>query len=233
MTRSAMVARRALPQTCALCAARCGDALVCTPCARALPSLPPACAVCALPVEGAAICGRCLHAPPPFAATIAAYVYAFPVDRLLQELKYGGRLAFADWAADALVAALAARTAELPDAVAPLPLAPSRQRERGFNQAREIAARVARRLRLPLTLSLVRDDGGVAQAALRWSQRATNVRDVFHCRGNVCGRSIALVDDVMTTGATLSAAASALIGAGARRVDCWVVARTLPPIAST
>ena len=217
-----------------LCAARAGDAIVCTACARALPLLPRACAVCGLPLDAGATCGRCLHDPPPFAATIAAFVYAFPVDRLLHELKYAGRLAVADWAAAALSAAAARALAERshtepPDALTALPLAPSRQRERGFNQAREIAVRVAPTLALPLVPALERTEGGGAQAALPWARRVANVRGAFRCAHDVRGRAIALVDDVMTTGATLTAAALALRDAGAARVECWVVARTLPP----
>jgi ComF family protein len=180
------------------------------------------------------MCGRCVNAPPPFAATVAAFVYAFPVDRLLHELKYAGRLAFADWAAAALAdeasRALDARPrAERPDAVTPLPLARPRQRERGFNQAREVAVRVARALALPLVPALERAEAGLPQAALPWAQRAANVRGVFRCERDIRSRAIALVDDVMTTGATLGAAALALRDAGAVRVECWVVARTLPP----
>ena len=231
--RVACACRAALPQACALCVAPAGDALVCPACAAALPRLPPACPVCALPAAGACVCGRCLRQPPPFAATVAALVYAFPVDRLLQQLKYGGRLAFADWAAGELAAAVAAVHARgdgaSPDRVIAVPLSAARQRERGFNQAHEIAARVATCLGLPVAHSLERVAGGVAQAALPWSARARNVRGAFVCRGSLAGARIALVDDVMTTGATLAEATAALRSAGAARVECWVVARTLPP----
>jgi len=203
----------------------------------ALPRLPPACPVCALPAPAAAVCGACLSRPPPFAATVAAFVYAFPVDRLLQQFKYAGRLAFADWAAAELVAvaaaALAARhDADRPDLVAAVPLSPARQRERGFNQAHEIAVRAARGLALPLGHALERTARGTPQAALRWSERAQNVRGAFACRRDVRGLAIALVDDVMTTGATLAEAAVTLKRAGAARVETWVVARTLPPAAA-
>ena len=235
--RAVRACRKALPQACALCVAPAGDALVCSACAAALARLRDACPVCALPGEGTSVCGRCLLHPPPFAATVAAFVYAFPVDRLLQQLKYGGRLAFADWAAAEL--AVAAATAlrargdgEWPDRVIAVPLSATRQRERGFNQAHEIAARVAASVGLPVAHSLLRVEGGVPQAALRWSARAKNVRGAFSCHTNLGGARIALVDDVMTTGATLAAATAALRGAGATRVECWVVARTLPPAAA-
>jgi len=104
-TTSMRALRGALPQACTLCAARCGDALVCADCAAALPYLPPACPVCALPTAGAQLCGACVAKTPPFAATVAPLVYAFPVDRLMQDLKYRGRLALADWAAAVLAAA--------------------------------------------------------------------------------------------------------------------------------
>ena len=231
------LARGALAQACALCAADAGNALLCAACAASLPRLPAACPLCALPAPGAVACGACLAHPPPFAATVAAFVYAFPVDRLLHQFKYAGRLALADWAAAALTAAtvraLAARGgAEMPDLVAAVPLSAARQRERGFNQAHEIAARVARSLCLPVGHPLARAERGAPQAALPWSARAGNVRGAFACRRDVRGLAIALVDDVMTTGATLAEAATMLKRAGAARVEAWVVARTLPPAAA-
>lgn len=224
-------ARAALPQRCALCVADAGSALLCPDCAVALPALPSACPLCALPAAGATICGACLAHPPPFARTVAAYVYAFPVDRLLQQLKYAGQLALADWAGAALAQAVdrstaARQAAERPDCIVALPLGRARQRERGFNQAHEIATRVARRLQLPIARSLTRIAGGPPQAALSWSQRSANVRGVFAAGDCARGARIALVDDVITTGATLAEAARTLLRAGAAQVECWVVART-------
>ena len=233
--------RSGLPQRCALCAGAADTALVCASCARAMPRLASPCPVCALPVgaSGAtgatpASCGACLRHPPPYAATLAAFVYAFPVDRLLQSLKYGGRVALADYAGAELAAAVAAALAAAgadrrPHAVCAMPLAPARQRARGFNQAQELARRVATTLGLPLAAPLERRRHGEAQAALAWSERARNVAGAFACTGDVRGRRLALVDDVMTTGATVAAAATALRDAGAATVEAWVVARTLPP----
>ena len=222
---------RALPQSCALCAARSGNDQLCAPCMNALPELGPACPACALPSPAATTCGACLKRPPRFSTTIAAGVYAYPLDRLVQALKYEHRLSLAQPLGHKLAAAIerASVGARLPDAVIALPLAAARQRERGFNQSIEIARVVARRLGLRMEGGLVRTGNGAAQALLPWSQRRRNVRGAFACTRPFSGRRVALVDDVMTTGATLESAATALLQAGAARVDAWVVARTLPP----
>lgn len=221
--------RHALPQACVLCAAASGDALLCAACEARLPRIVAACPQCALPSAAARVCGACLAKPPPWAAAYAAWIYAFPVDRLLQALKYGGRLALAEPLAQALCATLATRGSRLPDCLVAIPLAQRRQQARGFNHAREIARRVAAQLRVPLAEGLLRTRDTPPQAALRLAQRAANLRGAFDARGEFAGRSVAIVDDVMTTGATLAAAAQALRAAGAVRVEAWVVARTLPP----
>jgi ComF family protein len=199
-----------------------------------LPPLPVACPVCAQPSPTASVCGACLSRPPRFSITVAACRYAFPLDRLVQGLKYEHRLALAQPLGDALAAAVlrAPSSYRRPDLLVALPLAPSRQHERGFNQAAEIARVVARRTGLPLARGLSRIGTGPAQATLPWSQRRRNVRGAFACETRFDGRAVAIVDDVMTTGATLDAAASALLRAGAARVDAWVVARTPPPSAA-
>jgi ComF family protein len=110
-----------------------------------------------------------------------------------------------------------------------MPLARSRQRERGFNQAVEIARVVSRRSGIALCHALARPLARPAQAGLAWRERQRNVRGAFTAVAPVTGRHVALVDDVMTSGATMEAAAGALLAAGAARVDAWVVARTLPP----
>lgn len=220
--------RACLPQACALCRAGCGNTLLCAACSAALPMLGPACVRCALPgVE--ALCAGCARRAPPWLRACAPWRYAYPVDRLLQALKYGGRLALAEPLADGLAAVVAQRTDALPDAIVPLPLAPSRQRARGFDQARLIALRVGRQLRIPVlgALSRVRDSG--PQAALPLAARAANVRDAFAANATLAGARIAILDDVMTTGATLAAATHAAQRARAAAVEVWVVARTLPP----
>jgi len=223
-------ARRALPQRCALCAGHSGAELVCAGCVRSLPQIENACPVCALPGCGSAVCGNCLVHAPPFDATRSAFAYAFPVDRLIQAFKYHGRLALADWCAAAIVAArLQAPMAERIHVV-PMPLAAQRQRERGFNQAAEIARAVAQRLGLPmLETGVDRIRATAVQADLPWAERAANVRGAFACTVDLSGMTVGVVDDVMTTGATLAEFARTLKAAGAARVENWVVARTPPP----
>jgi ComF family protein len=116
-----------------------------------------------------------------------------------------------------------------PQQIVALPLSAPRQRERGFNQAGEIATRVAAATALPVFAPLERVGGALPQAALPWAARRRNMRGAFALRRPVRGARIALVDDVMTTGATLAEAAGVLIDAGALRVECWVVARTPRP----
>ena len=224
-------ARRALPQRCELCAAPSGGELLCSGCMRTLPRLRPACPVCALPTANGEVCGQCLAHAPPFEATLAAFAYAFPVDRLMHAFKYHGRLALAEWAADAIFAERERRgAASLPHRLVALPLSRERQRERGYNQAFEIARALARELRIPLVRSGVyRERSAPPQAALPWSERAKNVRGAFACDLDLAEMSVAVIDDVMTTGASLAEFAQTLKRAGAARVENWVVARTLPP----
>jgi ComF family protein len=223
-------ARRALPQRCELCAGTSGAELLCVGCTRALPRLGPACPVCALPTPSGTVCGHCLANPPPFDATLAAFAYAFPVDRLMHAFKYHGRVALAEWGAAAIRARRAATASALPQRLIALPLSRERQRERGYNQAHEIARVLGRELSVPLVRGGVRRDRPAPpQAALPWNERARNVRGAFACELDLRGLTVAVVDDVMTTGASLAEFARTLKRAGATRVENWVVARTLPP----
>ncbi len=219
-----------LPAACELCAAGSGKEAVCAACATSLPVLPAACPLCALPQPAGAVCGACLAHPPPFAATLAPWVYAEPVDLLIQAFKFHGRLALGSFLARGLERCIAASGQALPDLMIPLPLSAGRQRERGYNQAQELSRRLARRLHLPLADTRVQRVGeAVPQSTLPWKERARNIRGAFRAIGELRGLHVAVVDDVMTTGATLAEMARVLREAGAARVTNWVLARTLPP----
>jgi ComF family protein len=222
--------RAALPARCLLCRAQAGDALACAGCRSEMPRMADACPRCALPSPDGAVCGDCFVKPPPLRFAVAAFRYAFPVDRMVKALKYSGELAVADWFGDVLAAAVAdERTGHGSDvaAIVALPLAPARQRLRGFNHAGEIARRVAHDLNLRCDRGLIRVRDTPPQASLPWAARARNLRNAFAATRRFDGARLALVDDVMTTGATLHEAARALRHAGAQSVDAWVVARTL------
>jgi ComF family protein len=213
------------PQDCLLCGSFSGDAQLCGGCAAELPRLPGnRCPICAEASPDAAVCGACLKMPPQFDATFAAHRYSFPTDKLVQALKYQRRLATADFFAGAMLAGPHPQG----DVIVPLPLHPRRLAERGFNQSAEIARPLARRLKLPLQLDgCVRSRDTAPQASLPWKERRKNIRRAFECSLDLTGRSVIVVDDVMTTGATLDEFARTLKACGAKRVTNWVAVRTI------
>ena len=218
--------QQALPRHCVLCDAPIRHERICTGCTAELPRLPPGrCTVCAVPLASGTVCGACLREPPAFERVWAALAYDFPVDALIHAFKYGRRLALAPVLGEVLAACAAPEA----DVLMPMPLAPQRLYERGFNQALEIARVLSRRHRLPLDATGCRKVIETApQACLPWKERAKNVRRAFVCDAPVTGLRVAVVDDVLTTGATLNELTRVLRKAGAASVTGWVVARALP-----
>ncbi len=221
--------QRLIAPSCLLCGGPSVGAVLCAPCDSDLPWLASAhrgrCDTCALPVTSGARCGRCLSDPPAYDHVCAPFTYAFPADALVQALKYRSLLALAPLFGSAIAKSLDA----CPDVIIPMPLADARLRERGFNQAQEIARHVAKITGitlLPRACRKVRDTA--PQAALPWRARAKNMRKAFVCDEDFSGLHVAVVDDVMTTGATLNELARNLKRAGASRVTGLMVARTLP-----
>lgn len=220
-------ARSILPQACLLCGARVTGALLCPGCTEDMPALPrERCPQCALPSPGGDPCGGCLKHPPSFSHTAAAHAYAFPLDALVKHCKYGGNLGLTDWFADGLARELAG--APRPDLILPMPLHDVRLAQRGFNQATEIARRLAPRLGVPwLAQGCRRVRDTPPQAGLDLKARRRNLRGAFACDMDLSGRRVALVDDVMTSGTSLDELGRTVLKAGATEVWAWVVARTL------
>ncbi|MDR2195414.1 MAG: ComF family protein [Gallionellaceae bacterium] len=226
LTRGLSRLARLLPaQPCLLCGEFSRDGVWCDACSASLPRLnAPCCPQCALPTPLDEYCGNCLKRPPHFDHTLAAFAYAFPIDKLVQALKYNEHLLLANALADEL----AQRIEILPDCIVPMPLHSARLRERGFNPSAELAKRLAAKTGTPLLLHAShRVRATLPQAALTWKARRGNVRQAFDCTAEVAGKHVAIVDDVMTSGASLNELARALRRAGAREVSAWVVARTL------
>lgn len=206
-------------QQCGLCGCP-STARLCAQCAALLPALGPACARCAIPTPVAVeACGACQRQPPAFDAALAALRYEAPVDALLQGFKFNGRLALGVVAAELLARICSPRAV---DALIPIPLHRSRLRERGFNQSLLLARQVAQGR--PILQFLQRQRATAAQSGLDGDERRRNVRGAFRVQGDLPPR-VALIDDVMTTGATLAEAAKVCKKAGAVWVEVWVVAR--------
>lgn len=217
----AKLARLVFGGACFICRGAARGTL-CESCDADLPRLvDPSCPRCALASPSGALCGRCLAQPPHYDATVAALAYAFPADALVHALKFRGELALAPLLGKLLLEKIPSRDV---DRVIPVPLSGRRLRERGYNQAVEIARHLgAARLEID---ACVRERDAPPQAGLDREARRRNVRGAFRCQRSFAGERVALVDDVMTTGATLDALAAALKNAGAVSVTNWVVCRT-------
>jgi ComF family protein len=213
-----------LPQQCRLCGLPAGDALLCAGCRADLPVLPAVhCPTCALPLSTSGICGRCLKKPPSFDTTQACWQYAEPADRLIHALKFHARLPLAGWFAREL------HGLGMPhcDLLLAMPLHPRRLALRGFNQSVEIARPLARLASVRFdAFGLERLHDTPPQRELAWSQRRRNVRGAFAVRARVDGLHVVVVDDVLTTGASLHEVARVLKAAGAVSVNNLVLART-------
>jgi ComF family protein len=220
------IAALLLPGSCLLCAADSATSLLCPACSADLPQLPAAlCPQCGDETTLGERCGACLKDPPAFARTIALFRYEFPVDRLIQALKYGHQLALAAWLGRRLGQRLVAADYDL---VLPLPLHPSRLRTRGFNQSLEIARFTSKALGIPMNQGLLtRIRATSPQAELPLKERGRNVRGAFECASDLEGKRILLIDDVMTTGSTLREAARILKLHGAGQITVAVAARAL------
>lgn len=221
-----------LPPTCILCGAPGADGLdLCRGCRADLPFNTDHCARCALPLGGGrglnAVCGACQRRPPTFDRCIAPLRYQGPVPALVAMAKFRGRLNAARLLAELLAGAMFADGAALPEVLLPVPLHRKRLRERGYNQALELARTAGGALGLPVdSVAVARTLSTAPQAGLDEGARRRNIRGAFATVGPLPWRHVAIVDDVVTTGSTVAELARVLGAAGVARVDVWAVART-------
>jgi len=228
------------PETCVLCGAP-GDSGrdLCTSCHADLPTIGLCCARCALPLEpttadpgpkGPSLCGGCQRRPPPFAQCRAAFRYEDPLPALIGGIKFRARLnlvrLLGGLVADAWLTQMDADGSTSPGAIVPVPLHPNRLRQRGYNQALELARVIGRRLSIPVDAACCRRTRATrAQSELEERQRLQNIRGAFTVTGTLPPHLV-ILDDVVTTGATVSELARTLLHGGCQRVDVWAVART-------
>lgn len=181
-----------------------------------------ACPQCGIQTPHGERCGLCLKHPPYFSQTISLFRYDFPANKIIHAFKYGHQLAVGSWLADLLAEKLTIAA----DIIIPLPLHPDRLCERGFNQSCEIASVLGNRLNLPVHRSIVqRVRNTPHQTGQPLKNRQKNVKAAFESHADLRGKTILLIDDVMTTGATLNECARTLIEQGAKRVVTAVAAR--------
>ena len=223
---------RVWPQHCQLCGNGLlkANSVLCQPCLGDLPWNTTCCQVCALPLPQNAICGRCLRKPPSYHRTLATFSYQDPLSHIVHGLKYGQRLYYGRFLGNALAEMVAQGAGndefKIPDLILPAPLHQRRLNERGYNQALEIAKPVARLLSVSISdRVIVRNTETKEQSQLSALERRRNLKGAFFIKRSMKGLYVVIVDDVMTTGATVSELTCALIKAGARRIDVWVAAR--------
>jgi ComF family protein len=203
---------------------------VCRACIEELPRHPnSSCPQCGLASSGM-ICGSCLNSPPDFDATKAVFLYAYPIDAMMLRYKYGNSLnlgnTFGEFLAEKINAKDALKSIDL---IIPMPMHPTRLKERGFNQALEIAKVLCKNHKEKLDYkSVERQTLTPPQASLPLKERVKNIKGAFKVNTDLAGKRIAIIDDVMTTGASLNELAKTLKKADASHVECWVIARTMP-----
>lgn len=218
------------PHACVLCGRATGtERELCCACERDLPWNRDACRQCAAPLAEAGasqLCGQCLRQPPVWQSAASPLRYAWPLDQLIKQFKFHADLATGSLLGHLLATFLAAVGGVPPDYLIPVPLHPARLRARGFNQALELAHPVSRRLRIPLGLGVCRRIRPTeVQSRLDAAARRRNLQGAFEVIHPVSGLNLAILDDVVTTGATVSALAQTLLAADAARVQVWSLAR--------
>jgi len=240
--RSTPLINHLLPTCCLLCTTRLDGKLLCDGCELDLPwvtGFTAHCEQCALPLPTASrFCGECLRRPPPFNRTFTPFVYGHPVDYLISSFKYRRNLACGNALGQLLGAFLqssyAEQDLEFPELIVPVPLHWTRRWQRRFNQAELIATSIASALKTPVANNLCsRKRRTPKQKGSGRRLRQANLRGAFRLSANastaLTGKCVALVDDVVTTTATVREISKLLMDAGARDVHVWALARTPAP----
>jgi ComF family protein len=224
------IIQKLLPPRCLLCGAPGHDDMdLCQDCRQELPRNLACCYRCGehfeIAISAPQLCGRCLKDLPSFDETFAPFLYQSEMRHLISRLKFGNDYKNARLLGT-LLAKQVAEHSELPECLIPVPLHKQRYHERGFNQSIEIARQISVQLNIPMDLSsCIRSRDTGHQISLPAKQRRKNMRQAFKLVKPIHYKHIAIIDDVMTTGATVSALAKVIKQAGVSRVDVWVCAR--------
>ena len=212
-----------LPQSCFLC----GDTStlpICAPCLADLPYHDTACLSCGI-LEEESICYQCQKEPPPYTHTQAVFSYLYPIDKMIHAAKFSQNLVILNLLGKLMAQHL--RFEQRPDVLIPVPLHPQRLRQRGYNQSNELAKCITKYTGIPIDYQVCqRIKNTVSQRTLSAKQRQINLQDAFIVQQHTKKwQHIVLIDDVMTTGATVKELALVFKKTGVQRVDVWCCAR--------
>ncbi|MGH8581399.1 MAG: ComF family protein [Gammaproteobacteria bacterium] len=219
-----------MKRRCVLCLGRCcGELDLCEACARDLPRLRTTCSRCGLPMPVAGLCGPCIKNPPPYHLCRAPFLYTYPLDRLILGLKFDQQLRLARLLGVLFALEVEAGIEEAPECLIPIPLHPQRLILRGYNQALEIARPISQRLGIPIALDrCARHRNTAPQTRLNPGlPRRRNLRNAFLVTDRAPLRRVALLDDVVTSGATVTELSNALLRAGYGCIEVWAISRAV------
>jgi len=215
-----------MPIPCRLCGKMSQYRAICQACLQNLPSLGDVCPRCASPIKNGYLCGHCLNQPPEQDLSFSLLPYIDPVKRLIADLKYHDKVFLSPFFAQLMADKLHDRL--LPDLLIPIPLHPNRIRQRGYNQAFELAKALSTRLGIRTSNDyLIRTIDTQSQAAIPFKARKKNIQHAFKSVQTKVPSHIAIIDDVLTTGHTANAAAKQLRKAGATTIEIWTIARAI------
>lgn len=215
--------------SCVLCNDVAEEISLCESCQQDLPKIQYSCYQCGLPFKekiNDTLCGQCQQSSPPIDYLISSLAYDYPVDYLVSQLKFNRNLTFAKILSQLLLNTLQSQQHELPDLIIPVPLHKKRLRKRGFNQALEIARPIAKILNIPLNKQVIkRTKQTEAQSLLNAIERKKNLRQSFKIIKSITAKHVVIIDDVVTTGATVFELAKLLKKSRVEKVGVWAVAR--------
>ena len=226
-----IIQRALFPAKCLLCGAPSTEGMdICCHCLDDLPHNHNRCQICSLPLStnhAQPICGKCLKRAPRFDHCYAPFSYAYPLSGLISDFKFSGKFYSGRLLAKLLTDFLERDEIELPELIIPVPLHPTRLRERGFNQALELAKPIGRHFNIPIDIqSCSRIKATATQSTLDKKIRSKNMRGAFKIAQGFSCKHLAIVDDVVTTGNTVNELAKIIKASGVQRVDVWALART-------
>jgi len=220
-----------LAVTCSLCGTHPhGDKAICLPCLEALPRISDPCMNCGFPItdSNTKICGQCLQSPPPFERLIPCFAYQPPIDKFITAIKFNQKLNIAQLLGQCLLDYLQPRLNEKPQAIIPVPLHVKRLKQRGFNQALEIARPIAKALDIPLRNHIIKRIQPTApQTLVEANARHKNVKNAFAIDEAPNLKHVAIIDDVVTTANTVSEISRVLKKNGVEKIEIWCCARAL------